>query len=166
MPEHSAGILLYRLRGKGGEVLLVHPGGPLWANRDQGTWSIPKGLYDPASEDPLAAARREFAEETGREAPPIDPVDLGVARQASGKLVHAFALPGDLDVATLVSNTFEMEWPPHSGALAHFAEVDRAEWFDVHTAREKILPGQSAFLDRLEDGLASDGGTVSLPRRV
>jgi predicted NUDIX family NTP pyrophosphohydrolase len=155
MPEHSAGLLLYRRRADRLEVLLVHPGGPFWAKKDAAVWSLPKGLYDPGSEDPLAAARREFAEETGQEPPRGVPCDLGVARQPSGKVVRAFALAGDVDVEKLTSNSFEMEWPPRSGRREQFPEVDRGAWFDLRTAHAKILPGQAAFLSRLEQLLSS-----------
>ena len=152
MPQHSAGILLYRRSPEGVEVLLVHPGGPLWARKDDGAWSVPKGLYDPATEEPLQAARREFEEETGqREDGPF--VDLGVVRQPSGKRVQVFAAEGDLDVTRLTSNTFELEWPPRSGLRAAFPEVDRGEWFDLETAGRKITRGQIAFIDRLAAGI-------------
>jgi len=148
MPASSAGILLYRRRGDRLEVLLVHPGGPFWARRDQGAWSIPKGEYA-AGEDPVAAARREFAEELGAE-PPEGPVeDLDEVRQKAGKRVHAWALEGDLDAAAIESNTFELEWPPRSGRMIEVPEVDRAEWFTLERAREKINPAQTEFLDRL-----------------
>ena len=130
-------------------MLLVHPGGPAWSGRDLGAWSIPKGEYEP-DEDPLAAARREFAEELGS-APPAGPVaDLGEIRQRSGKLVRAWALAGDLDASTISSNRFELEWPPRSGRMIEIPEVDRAEWFRVGEAREKINVGQVPLLDRLE----------------
>jgi predicted NUDIX family NTP pyrophosphohydrolase len=145
----SAGILLYRTRGDAIEVLLVHPGGPIWAQRDAGAWSIPKGEYEP-DENPLAAARREFEEELGVP-PPDGPVhDLGEVRQKSGKLVHGWALEGDLDVDAIQSNTFELEWPPRSGRIQQFPEVDRARWFSLAQAREKINPAQVALLDKLE----------------
>jgi predicted NUDIX family NTP pyrophosphohydrolase len=146
--RRSAGILLYRLKDGEPEVLLVHPGGPFWANKDAGAWSIPKGEYDD-SEDPQACARREFQEETGSELGPGELIDLGSVRQKSGKQVTAWAAEGDLDPGTLVSNTFEMEWPPRSGTRQPFPEVDRAEWFDLESAREKLNPAQTAFLDRL-----------------
>jgi predicted NUDIX family NTP pyrophosphohydrolase len=150
MSGYSAGILLHRLRDGAREVLLVHPGGPAWAKRDIGAWSIPKGEYN-SREDPLAAARREFEEELGT-APPEGPVDdLGEVRQKSGKRVRAWALAGDLDVAGVHSNTFELEWPPQSGKMIEIPEVDRAEWFALDVAREKINPAQVALLDRLED---------------
>jgi predicted NUDIX family NTP pyrophosphohydrolase len=148
--RRSAGILLHRGTGAGLEVLLVHPGGPFWARRDAGIWSIPKGEYLD-DEDPLAAARREFAEELGSEPPPGEPADLGEIRQKSGKIVHAWALTGDLDADQIHSNTFTLEWPPRSGAMSEFPEVDRAQWFEVELAREKINPAQAAFLDRLAD---------------
>jgi predicted NUDIX family NTP pyrophosphohydrolase len=157
--RRSAGLLLYRRSASGLQVLLVHPGGPLWARRDLGAWSIPKGEYAD-DEDPLAAARREFAEELG--APPPVPasaaelLDLGEVRQKSGKLVHAWALPGDLDVAEISSNTFALEWPPRSGQLEEFPEVDRAAWFETDEARAKLNPAQVALLDRLQAAL-SDG---------
>ena len=144
--KRSAGVLLRRPGS--GEVLLVHPGGPFWARKDLGSWSIPKGEFS-SDEDPEAAARREFVEELGVEAPG-DLRDLGVVRQKSGKEVRAFLGEGDLDVSTVVSNTFTMEWPPRSGKQAEFPEVDRAEWFTVEAAREKLVPAQAAFLDRLD----------------
>ena len=144
----SAGLLLYRRSGRGGvEVLLVHPGGPFWARKDDGAWSIPKGEFA-AGEDALAAARREFAEETGY-APQGRFLDLGTIRQPGGKIVHAWALEGDFDPGTLVSGKFEMEWPRGSGLIKSFREVDSASWFDVPTARRKILKGQIGLLDRL-----------------
>ena len=128
----------------------MHPGGPLWARRDHGAWSIPKGEHGD-DEEPLAAARREFAEELGSEPPPGEPADLGEIRQKSGKIVHAWALTGDLDADQIHSNTFTLEWPPRSGAMSEFPEVDRAQWFEVELAREKINPAQAAFLDRLAE---------------
>ena len=152
MPATSAGILLYRRREGEVEVLLVHPGGPIWARRDAGAWSIPKGEYG-TDEDPLAAARREFAEELGS-APPEGPVvDLGEIRQKAGKRVHAWAAAGELDASAIVSNTFELEWPPRSGRTIEAPEVDRAEWFSFAAAREKINPAQAELLDRLGDAL-------------
>jgi predicted NUDIX family NTP pyrophosphohydrolase len=146
----SAGILLHRRRAGGLEVLLVHPGGPAWARRDVGAWSIPKGEYEP-TEDALEAARREFQEELGHP-PPEGPVAaLGEIRQRSGKRVRAWALAGDLDVSDITSNTIPFEWPPRSGKLIEIPEVDRAEWFELPEAREKINVGQVALLDRLEE---------------
>ena len=128
----------------------MHPGGPIWAARDQGAWSIPKGEFEPG-EEPLDAARREFVEELGSEPPAGEPLALGEVRQKSGKVVHAWALAGDLDVETVVSNTFTMQWPPRSGRIQEFPEVDRAAWFDLATARVKINSAQVALLDRLEE---------------
>jgi predicted NUDIX family NTP pyrophosphohydrolase len=147
--SRSAGILLYR-RGSDGalEVLLVHPGGPLWAKRDRGAWSIPKGEYE-QGEDPLDAARREFEEELGAPPPAGDVEDLGEIRQKGGKLVRAWAIEGDLDETQARSNTFQLEWPPRSGKLIDVAEVDRAEWFDLDAARERINPAQAPLLDRI-----------------
>lgn len=148
MPRTSAGLLVYRRRPSGIQVLLVHPGGPLWARRDDGAWSIPKGEHGP-EEDPLAAARREFREELGQDPPEGEPFPLGEVRQAGGKVVAAWALEGDLDVSSVRSGTFEMEWPPRSGRVGRFPEVDRAGWFDPEEARRKLVPGQVPFLDRL-----------------
>ena len=129
------------------EVLLVHPGGPFWKNKDAGAWSIPKGLCE-QTENPLDAAQREFTEETGFQVrPPLIP--LGTAKQPGGKSMTVWAFEGDADPATLVSNFFEMEWPPRSGALAVFPEVDRAAWFDVYAAKSSILKGQVRFIDEL-----------------
>jgi predicted NUDIX family NTP pyrophosphohydrolase len=147
MPEQSAGILAYRHTDGVLEVLLVHPGGPLWAKKDAGAWSVPKGLLAPG-EDPLEAARREFAEETGF-ALDGEFLPLGSLRQPSGKVVHVWAVAADVDVARLRSNLFELEWPPRSGKRQQFPEVDRAGWFPLLTAREKILKGQREFLERL-----------------
>jgi predicted NUDIX family NTP pyrophosphohydrolase len=147
----SAGIVLHRPAGDGSpEVLLVHPGGPFWARRDHGAWSIPKGEHEPG-EDALIAARREFAEELGSAPPSAEPVDLGEIRQKSGKRVRGFALAGDLDAERVVSNTFTMEWPPRSGHSREFPEVDRAQWFTLTEARERINPAQAELLDRLAD---------------
>ena len=152
MPKHSAGLLLYRLKDRGLEVFLVHPGGPLWAKKDLGAWSIPKGECS-EGEDPLAAARREFQEETGL-AIHGEFIELGTIRQAGGKLVTAWALEGDCDPAELKSNLFEMQWPPRSGRIAEFPEVDRGSWFTMHEARDRILLSQRPLLDRLEERLA------------
>ena len=143
--KRSAGVLLRRAGD--GAVLLVHPGGPFWARKDAGAWSIPKGEHDDG-EDPEACARREFLEELGVPAPP-ELVDLGTVRQKNRKEVRAFYGEGDLDPTAVVSNTFEMEWPPRSGRMQSFPEIDRAEWFDVQTARAKLNPAQAEFLDRL-----------------
>jgi len=147
MGKQSAGLLLYRRREGRLEVLLVHPGGPLWAQKDASAWSIPKGEHGP-EEDPLTAARREFAEETGFTATgpflPLTPL-----KQKSGKLIQAFACEGEADPGDLTSNTFTLEWPPHSGSMKEFPEVDRAAWFPLPEAREKIHPGQGGFLEEL-----------------
>ena len=148
----SAGILLYRLRDGAPEVLLVHPGGPYWAKKDAGAWSIPKGEYED-EEEAQACALREFEEETGTALPAGSLADLGTARLKSGKLIAAWAVEGDLDAEAITSNTFEMEWPPRSGRTQTFPEVDRADWFGLDEAREKLNPAQGAFLDRLHDSL-------------
>lgn len=148
MPKRSAGLLLHRRRPAGPEVLLVHPGGPFWASKDDGAWTVPKGEYLP-HEDPAAAAEREFGEELGVGAPAGDRHDLGELRQAGGKLTRLWALEGDLDVSVVTSNTFELQWPPGSGRTQAFPEVDRAAWFSVDEARRKLLPSLVPFLDRL-----------------
>ncbi len=147
-PARSAGMLLYRLSEPGPEVLLGHPGGPFWARRDEGAWSIPKGEYA-EDEQPLTAAAREFAEELGSPVPAGRQVELGTVKLPSGKQLTVYAVEADFDVTTVRSNTFELEWPPKSGRLAHFPEIDRAAWFDVATARDKLARGQAEFLDRL-----------------
>jgi predicted NUDIX family NTP pyrophosphohydrolase len=152
----SAGILLFRHRDDVLEVLLVHPGGPMWAKRDSGAWSLPKGEYEP-DEAPLAAARREFAEELGSAPPDGEALDLGEIRQRSGKLVSAWALRGDLDADAITSNTCMVQWPPRSGREIEIPEVDRARWFDMASAREKINPAQVTLLQRLETALAQVG---------
>ena len=153
MPKLSAGLLVYRRTGADLEVLLVHPGGPLWAKKDDGAWSLPKGEHEPG-EDPLEVAHREFEEEIGQ-APPVggEPASLGELRQPSGKVVSAWAVEGDLDVSEVRSNSFEMEWPPRSGRTRKFPEVDRAGWFGLEEARRKLLRGQVGFLDRLTEQL-------------
>ena len=143
----SAGLVLYR-REPRLQVLLGHMGGPFWARKDDGAWSIPKGEYG-TDEDAFAAAQREFAEELGSTPPESGYLELGEVRQANGKVVTAWAVEGDLDADTIVSNTFEVEWPPRSGRWQSFREVDRAAWFDVDAARPKLVKGQSEFLDRL-----------------
>jgi predicted NUDIX family NTP pyrophosphohydrolase len=148
-PKLSAGILAYRLTSNGLEVLLVHPGGPYWRNKDLGAWSIPKGEIG-ASEDPEQAARREFAEELGPAASIGALQALGEIRQRGGKRVIAFCAEADFDTASLSSNHFEIEWPPRSGALKTFPEVDRACWFGLEAARSKLLSGQVELIDRLE----------------
>jgi predicted NUDIX family NTP pyrophosphohydrolase len=169
VPSRSAGLVVYRLverrlerhppgRGPGGargrlEVLLVHPGGPYWAGRDEGWWSIPKGEVG-EGEDELAAAEREFAEELGLPAPAGTRIALGEVVQAGGKHVRAWAVAGNLDVSAVHSGTFELEWPPRSGRIQTFPEVDRAGWFGLEEARVKLLGGQLPFLDRLEAAVA------------
>ncbi|MGB5796416.1 MAG: NUDIX domain-containing protein [Mycolicibacter algericus] len=151
MASRSAGLLLYRWGADGIEVLIAHPGGPFWARRDDGAWSIPKGEH-PDGADPWDTARREFTEEIGLAPPDGERLDLGVVRQAGGKVVTVFAVHGDLDVTDARSNTFEMEWPPRSGQLREFPEVDRVGWFTVARARTKLLAGQRPILDRLVAG--------------
>ena len=149
MPSHSAGILLHRTRDGEAQVLLVHPGGPYWARKDEGAWSIPKGECD-AGEDPRLCALREFEEELGvAPAAAAELRELGSVRLRSGKQVSAWAAPGDLDVDAIRSNTFTLEWPPRSGRRQEFPEVDRAGWFGFEEARRKLNPAQTAFLDRL-----------------
>lgn len=148
MPKLSAGLLLYRRRDSDLEVFLVHPGGPFWQKKDRGAWSIPKGEYMPGS-DALSAARREFEEETGFAPPAGAMIPLGDVRLASGKVVTAWAVEGNCDASAIRSNTFSMEWPPRSGTMQEFTEVDRAAWFPPGEAREKLHPAQTAFLDRL-----------------
>lgn len=153
--KRSAGIVLYRVRDGDLEVFLVHPGGPYWSNKDDGAWSIPKGEFE-EGDDPLAAARREFHEETGfhvngqfRALSPL--------KQPSGKVIHAWAVEGAIDPARVASNTFSLEWPPHSGKRRDFPEVDKAEWFSLPTAQRKLIPGQRGFLDQLQQ-LVRDSG--------
>ena len=149
MARTSAGILLHRERDGVREVLLVHPGGPYWARKDAGAWSIPKGEYGDG-DDPRACALREFEEELGSPLPEgTELTDLGTVRQPGGKVVTAYAAPGDLDAGAISSNTFTIEWPPRSGRTQEFPEVDRAEWFTLDQAREKINAAQAALLDRL-----------------
>lgn len=154
---NSAGLLLYRRPSSDLQVLLGHLGGPYFARRDAGAWSIPKGEYG-ADEQALAAAQREFAEEFGVPAPTgVAYTELGTVRQRNGKRVTAWAIESDLDAATLVSNTFEIEWPPRSGHRQSFPEIDRAEWFDISTARTKMISGQDGLLDRLLEYLGKPG---------
>jgi predicted NUDIX family NTP pyrophosphohydrolase len=158
MPLKSAGLLPYRFGSDGTlEVLVVHPGGPLWANKDDGVWSIAKGEYGP-DEDAQTAAEREFSEELGQPAPAGPRIDLGELRQPSGKRVHAWAVEGDLDAARIHSNDFEMEWPPRSGNKTFWPEVDRAAWLSVAESKRKLLAGQAGFVDRLVEHLREAGG--------
>lgn len=147
-PKRSAGLLLWRRRDGRIEVLLAHMGGPLWSNRSAGAWTIPKGEYEDG-EAPLAAARREFAEELGAPPPAGEPLPVGEVRQRNGKLVTAFALEGDFDAAAARSNTFRMEWPRGSGRHADFPEIDRAEWIELERARRLVIAAQAELLDRL-----------------
>jgi predicted NUDIX family NTP pyrophosphohydrolase len=161
----SAGLILFRGRAADLEVLLGHPGGPFWQNKDDGAWSIPKGLIG-ADEAPLSAARREFAEETGY-LPDGDFLPLGEALQPSGKLIKAWAIEGDWGPALIRSNTFEMEWPPRSGRRQTFPEIDRAAWFVIADARRRILKGQTVFVDRLVEArsIARNFGSCRSSRR-
>jgi predicted NUDIX family NTP pyrophosphohydrolase len=162
MPVTSAGLLLYRFAADGVDVLLVHPGGPFWSRKDLGAWSIPKGEVQP-DEDLLAAARREFEEETGT-AVAGPTISLGELRQAGGKLVHAWAVRGDFDPAQLRSNSFSIEWPRGSGITREFPEVDRAAWFAIDEARRKLLPSQLPFVDRLLEALRASNEAAT-PQR-
>ncbi|WP_243794486.1 NUDIX domain-containing protein [Saccharopolyspora gloriosae] len=155
MAKRSAGILLYRMREGEPEVLLVHPGGPFWKNKDLGAWSIPKGEYG-EDETPLSAALREFEEETGVRPAANSLIELGEVRQKSGKVVVAWAVWGEFEVGELRSNLVELAWPPRSGRTQSFPEVDRAEWFDPATARGKLVAAQAEFISRLLDALAPE----------
>lgn len=150
MSKKSAGLLMYRWRNGILEVLLVHPGGPFWTKKDVGSWSIPKGEYTSEEEDPLEVAKREFHEETGFTASgefiPLTPL-----KQPSGKIITSWAFEGDCDASAIKSNTFVIEWPPHSGRQQEFPEVDRAGWFSIPAAKEKIIKGQAGFLDELDE---------------
>jgi predicted NUDIX family NTP pyrophosphohydrolase len=152
----SAGLLLFRTREGTLEVLLGHPGGPFFVRKDDGHWSVLKGEFTPG-EEPQDVARREFAEETGHPAPAGPLIELGEVRQRSGKVVYAWAAEGDLDPARAVSNTFDLEWPPRSGRIGTFPEIDRVAWFDLETAATKIIGAQAAFLDRLRGALEDAG---------
>ena len=155
MSVHSGGILLFKYVDGGLRVMLVHPGGPFWAKKDEGAWSIPKGILE-ETEGALRAARREFKEETGFD---VDGqfIELGQLKQPGGKIVHAWALENELDVKDIRSNTFTLEWPKNSGNVKEYPEIDKAEWFDVNQAKKKILKGQAEFIDRLIEKLANHG---------
>ena len=156
MPHVSAGLLMYRIRNGSVQVLLAHPGGPFFQNKDDGAWSIPKGETE-LDEDLLAAARREFEEETGVK--PAGPFTaLPPVKQKGRKIVHAWAVEGDFDPGSIVSNTFKVEWPPNSGQQAEFPEIDKAEFFDVETARRKINAAQAALIEELEQYLRGEAG--------
>nr|WP_090338622.1 NUDIX domain-containing protein [Mycolicibacterium malmesburyense]CRL66584.1 NUDIX hydrolase [Mycolicibacterium malmesburyense] len=161
MPKLSAGLLLYRVTGGVVEVLIGHPGGPFWARKDEGAWSIPKGEYD-EGEDPWTVACREFREELGK-APPDGPrIEFAPVKQPSGKVITAFAVRGDLDLDGTCSNTFTLEWPKGSGTIKEFPEIDRVGWFPAAKARSKLLKGQRVLVDRLMEALAD--GELAEPR--
>jgi predicted NUDIX family NTP pyrophosphohydrolase len=154
-PRRSAGLLLHRINQDGElEVLIGHMGGPFWAGKDEGAWSIPKGQYEPGEEEPLAAARREFTEELGLPVPDGELVELGEVRQSSGKRLTAWSLRADVDPDAIVPGTFDLEWPPHSGRVQSFPEIDRVAWVDLPTARRLLVRGQVPLLDRLEEAVA------------
>jgi predicted NUDIX family NTP pyrophosphohydrolase len=155
MSVHSGGILLFKFVDGGLRVVLVHPGGPFWAKKDAGAWSIPKGIIE-ESEAGLDAARREFKEETGFDVDG-DFIELGQLKQLGGKIVHAWALESELDVKNIRSNTFRLQWPKNSGSVKEYPEIDKAEWFDVDQAKKKILKGQAQFIDRLVEKLENRG---------
>lgn len=162
MAKQSAGIFVYRKNGSDYEVLLVHPGGPFWAKKDDGSWSMPKGEFDD-SEESLAAAKREFKEETNITAPAGDYQKLGEAKQSSDKVVHAFAIEADIDLETFKSNMFEMDWPPRSGKKQEFPENDKAAWVSLATAKQKLVKGQVPLLEVLAAKL---GQTLQEPAPV
>ncbi|HSX17297.1 MAG TPA: NUDIX domain-containing protein [Patescibacteria group bacterium] len=155
MTKQSAGILLYRNTPQGYEVLIVHPGGPFWAERDEGSWSIPKGEFTD-DEEPLVAAKREFTEEIGTAPPQGDYADLGEEKQSSGKVVRVFALKSDFNLEKFSSNMFHMEWPPKSGKQQEFPENDKAAWTPIATARQKLVKGQVPFIEKLAAQLGAD----------
>ena len=160
MPKLSAGLLLYRVESGSVEVLIGHPGGPFWAKKDDGAWSIPKGEYV-EGEDPWQAARHEFEEELGKPPPDGPRIDFPPLKQPSGKIITAFAVRGDLDLDGTVSNTFTLEWPKGSGNLREYPEIDRVDWFSVSEARSKLLKGQRPLLDRLMAAVAGAESTDS-----
>lgn len=163
MKKLSAGLLVYRLKNGQVEVLLAHPGGPFWAKKDLGAWSIPKGEYDENNEEPLAAAKREFEEEIGSKAPEGEYTELGEFRRKDSKTIQAWAVEGDLDVSEIHSNSFEMEWPPKSGQKQKFPEVDKAAWFSLNEATSKMHKGQAVFLERLANILHIPFGSEEVP---
>jgi predicted NUDIX family NTP pyrophosphohydrolase len=156
MPKLSAGLLLYRVTDGDVEVLIAHPGGPFWARKDEGAWSIPKGEYLDG-EDPWTVAQREFEEELGKAPPPGPRIDFPPVKQPSGKIITAFAVLGDLDLDGTISNTFELEWPKGSGKIREFPEIDRVGWFSLTEAHVKLLKGQRPLLDRLTAALEGGG---------
>jgi predicted NUDIX family NTP pyrophosphohydrolase len=163
MKKFSAGILVYRIKDRQPEVLLVHPGGPFWAKKDLGAWSIPKGEYY-EDEEPLAAAKREFEEEIGQAAPEGEFVELGEFKRKDGKTIAAWAVEADMDVSKVQSNTFEMEWPPRSGQKQEFPEIDKAAWFPLNEAAPKMHSGQPLFLEQLANILHVPFGTEETPK--
>jgi predicted NUDIX family NTP pyrophosphohydrolase len=165
MAKQSGGILLYRKASTGYEVLLVHPGGPFWAKKDLGAWSMPKGEFE-EGEDPLAAAKREFDEEVGSAPPDGNYVSLGENKQPSGKIVHAFALEADFDLERFNSNMFEMEWPPKSGQKQEFPENDKAAWVTLAAAKQKVVKGQAVFIERLAERLGIDVSEHEPPKQA
>ncbi len=162
MPKLSAGLLLYRVNDDGVDVLIGHPGGPFWAKKDDGAWSVPKGEYA-QGEDPWLVARREFEEELGKPPPEGPRIDLPPVKQPSGKIVTVFAVRGDLDLEGTFSNTFSLEWPKGSGNVREYPEIDRVEWFSVPAARSKLLKGQLPLLDHLMDVV--EGGESGASRQ-
>ena len=160
MPKRSAGVLLYRVADGSVEVLIGHPGGPFWAKKDEGSWSIPKGEYL-EDEDPWKAAQREFAEELGKQVPNGPRIDIPALKQPGGKIITAFAVCGDLDLDGTVSNTFTLEWPKGSGNVREYPEIDRAEWVSVAEARSKLLKGQRPLLDQLLDAIGGEESASS-----
>jgi predicted NUDIX family NTP pyrophosphohydrolase len=165
MAKLSAGILLYRKAPAGYEALLVHPGGPFWAKKDLGAWSMPKGEFA-EGEEPLAAAKREFEEEVGSPPPDGQYQTLGEMKQSSGKIVHAFGLQADFDLENFKSNLFEMEWPPKSGQTQEFPESDKAAWVGLATAKQKLVKGQVVFIDRLAEQLGADVAGPEVPSQA
>ncbi len=155
MKKRSAGLLVYRNSGKGLEVFISHPGGPFFAGKDEGAWSIPKGLYEDG-ESSIAVAKREFEEEIGQKPPTGNYIDLGSIKRSDGKVIEAWAVAGDIDENSVISNTFELEWPPRTGRMQQFPEVDRAGWFDVESAAAKLQTAQIEFLKRLTRNLGDD----------
>ncbi len=160
MPKLSAGLLLYRFNERAVEVLIGHPGGPFWAKKDDGAWSIPKGEYTDG-DDPWGAARREFEEELGKPPPDGPRIDFPPLKQPSGKVITAFAVLGDLDLEGTASNTFTLEWPKGSGNVREYPEIDRVDWFSVTAARSKLLKGQRPLLDHLMSAVADGGSAAS-----
>jgi predicted NUDIX family NTP pyrophosphohydrolase len=158
MTKQSAGILLFKKTPDGIQVLLGHPGGPFWARRDQNAWSIPKGEFE-AGEEPLQAAKREFCEEMGSNVPEGAIMELGTAKQPSGKVIYAWAIDADFDAESVTSNLFEMEWPPKSGQQQSFPEIDRAGWFTIAAARQKLVKGQLPLLEKLAELLQVPSGS-------